>query len=490
MSNKRVLAFDFGASSGRAMIGTFDGEKIELEEIHRFSNDPVLINNVLYWDTLRQLFEIKLGITKAVNNGGFLSIGIDTWGVDFGLIDENGDMIGNPVHYRDERNDGMMEELFKVIPSEELYDKTGLQFMRFNTIFQLYYLAKHKPEVLEKAKKLLFMPDLFAYFLTGETNSEYTILSTSQLLDPKKGEIIWDELEKLGIPKDIFPPVVDAGTCIGKLSDEICKELGAPKADFIAVASHDTASAVVSVPALKPGFVYISCGTWSLMGTELDSPVINELSAKYNVTNEGGFGRTTRFLKNIMGLWLIQESRRQWQREGIDVSFAQLEEEALACQPFRSFIDPDANDFVSPGNMPERVRDFCKRTNQQVPETRGQIMRCIYESLAMKYRNVFAILTEATEKKYNAIHIVGGGTKDKFLCQLTANACNVDVVAGPIEATALGNVAVQLIGLKEIANLAEARKVISNSFEPKNYNPISPINWDDNYERFVSILGK
>ena len=486
--SKRVLAFDFGASSGRAILATYDGDRIEMKEIHRFANDPVLVCGVFHWDVLRLFHEIKQGITRAVHAGGFDAIGIDTWGVDFGLIDKKGRLINNPVHYRDTRTVGMMEEVFKTIPKEELYGRTGIQFAAFNTIFQLAYLQMNESEVLAQADKMLLMPDLFAYLLTGVVRAEYCEVSTTQCLDPKTGDWAYDLIDRLNIPRRLFPPIIDAGDTYGMLSDEICEELGAPKVPVIAVATHDTGSAVVSVPSSEKDFIFISCGTWSLFGTELAAPVINDTTFKFNLTNEGGFGRTTRFLKNIMGLWLIQESRRQWIREGFDVSYADLEREALACEPFKCFIDPDADDFVSPGNLPKRVQEYCRRTGQYVPQTRGEIMRCIYESLAMKYRYTFRAVREVTGLEYSSIHMIGGGTKDRLLCQMAADACNTHVIAGPIEATATGNIAVQLIALGEIKDLAEARKVIAASEQPKFYEPQQPGAYDEAYVRFEKLL--
>lgn len=486
--SKRVLAFDFGASSGRAILGTFDGGIIRMEEIHRFSNDPVNVCGVFHWDVLRLFYEIKQGITKAVHAGGFDAIGIDTWGVDFGLIDKRGHLLNNPVHYRDTRTVGMIEKVCEVIPKEELYNSTGIQIAAINTLYQLAYLQQNEPEQLAQADKLLLMPDLFAYFLTGVTRAEYSEASTTQCLNPKTGDWAYELLDRLNIPRRLFPPIVDAGDTYGLLSDEICEELGAPKVPVIAVATHDTGSAVVAVPSQEKDFIFISCGTWSLFGTELQAPVINETSFKFNLTNEGGFGRTTRFLKNIMGLWLIQESRRQWIREGENVTFADLEREALACEPFRCFINPDDDSFVSPGNLPKRVQEFCQRTGQYVPQTRGEIMRCIYESLAMKYRYTFHAIREVTGLEYTSIHMIGGGTKDRLLCQMAADACATHVIAGPIEATATGNIAVQLIALGEIADLKEARKVIAASEQPKFYEPVDTAAYDAAYARFEKLL--
>lgn len=488
LGGKKLLAFDFGASSGRAILGTYEDGRLRLEEIHRFSNDPVEVGGTLYWDVLRLFFEIKQGITRAVHKGGFDAIGIDTWGVDFGLLDEKGRLLSNPVHYRDRRTDGVMEQVFRKIPRSELYDRTGIQLMNLNTLFQLYSMVENDGDTLSRARTLLFMPDLFAYFLTGSKRAEYTIASTSQLLDPKTGGWATGLLEELDIPTGILPELLETGQTYGLLTEEICEELGCPRVPVIAVATHDTGSAVVAVPTREDDFIYISCGTWSLFGTELQKPVLNEQSRRFNLTNEGGFGRTVRFLKNIMGLWLIQESRRQWNREGADVSYADLEREAVAAEPLRCFVDPDDARFSPPGNLPRRVQEFCRETGQAVPQTRGEIMRCIYESIAMKYRYTRRAIEEVTGRRYSVIHMIGGGTKDRLLCQMTADACGCPVVAGPIEATATGNLAVQLIALGELSGLKEARAAIAASEEPKRYQPVSPAPYDEAYERFVQIM--
>ena len=487
---KRVLAFDFGASSGRAMLATLEDGRIDLKEIHRFGNDPVAVNGVLYWDVLRLWFEIRQAITKANAEGGFGSIGIDTWGVDFGLLDDKGQLLMNPVHYRDTRTEGISDEIFeKVMSKDEIYMRAGIQYMRFNTIYQLCYLKKEYPWLLEKAEVLLPMPDLFAYFLTGEKRSEFTITSTSNLMDPQKKEWDLELCETLGIPTHIFPKMIRPGEQYGTLRPELCEELGCDPVPVIAVATHDTASAVVSAPATEKDFVYISCGTWSLFGTENECPVINETSAAANFTNEGGYGGTTRFLKNIMGLWLIQESRRQWIREGEDVTYAMLEKEALVEEPFRSFIDVDDPAFETPGNLPRRVKEYCEKTGQPVPETRGQVMRCIYESLAMKYRLTFLQLQELTGKTYHSIHVVGGGIKDTLLCRLAADAVGAKVLAGPAEATATGNAAVQFISLGELKDLWDARETIARSIDLKVYEPADTASWDANYARYLKVTG-
>ena len=485
---KRVLAFDFGASSGRAIIGCFDGDKITLEEVHRFSNDPVSVGGTVYWDVLRLFYEIKQGIIKAKIAGGFDSIGIDTWGVDFGLIDSEGKLMENPVHYRDARTAGLVDEAFKTMPKEKLYGITGIQFMELNTLFQLISLKKYRPWMLERADKMLFMPDLFGYMLTGKMCAEYSIASTSQLIDLDKRTWSKEILDAFGIKESVFAPLVQPGTVLGELSKEVCEECGVDPVPVISVCGHDTQSAITSVPCEDGDFAFLSSGTWSLFGTELDKPIVNETSMNINITNEGGFDGSTGFLKNIIGLWLIQESRQQWKREGKEYSYADLEKLALAAEPFKCFIDPDAPEFVPHGNIPERVREFCRKTGQYVPETVGEIMRCIYESLAMKYRLTFEKLRECTERDYPVIHVIGGGTKDGLLCQMTANSCDRTVKAGPIEATVMGNVAVQLMSDGSVKNIGQARKIVADSSELKTFEPKDTDKWAEAYKDFLKVV--
>lgn len=484
---KKVLAFDFGASSGRAMLGTFDGEKITIEEVHRFSNDPVILHKTMYWDILRLMHEIKQGLIKAKGHN-FESIGIDTWGVDFGLLDKKGYLLENPVHYRDIRTQGMLETSFEKIAKERFYEITGNQFMELNTVFQLLSLVKERPELLERVDKILLMPDLLNYLLTGNKVTEYSIASTTQLLDAKNR--VWSDevLEQLGIPKDILTEIVKTGTRVGTLSEEITNELEIHNAEVIAVAGHDTQSAMVAVPAKEEDFIFLSCGTWSLLGTELDEPIIDEKSKAYNITNEGGYDDKVSFLKNIIGLWLIQESRRQWIREGKEYSFAELEKEAANAKPLRCFIDPDAPEFVAPGNIPKRIQAFCQRTGQEVPQTIGEIVRCIDESLALKYRVALEEIKDCTNKNYETIYIVGGGNQSQLLCQMTANACKCSVVAGSSEATVLGNMIIQFITRGIIKDIKTAREIISQSDEIKYYQNKDEQAWDEAYERFKEVL--
>ena len=476
----KVLAFDFGASSGRAMLFTFDGEKLSIEEMHRFSNDPVMAGNSFHWDVLRLFFEIKQGINKTVLAGhkDIKAIGIDTWGVDFGLFDKNGKLLGNPYHYRDTRTSGMIDLADQMMGKKYIFDKTGIQFNFFNTLFQFMAMKKENDPVLG-----------INYLLTGVMKNEYSIASTSQLLNVKTKD--WDKelMEKAGIPTDIFGEIVMPGTVIGELSDDICEELGCPKIPVVAVGSHDTASAVASVPVTEDyKYAYISTGTWALMGSELDSPNVTDTTFQYDFTNEGGVCGKIRFLKNIMGLWIIQESKRQWGREGKNFTFDDLEQAAWSAEPFQSFIDPDCEDFAAPGNMPRRIREFCKRTGQHVPEGEGEIILCVAQSLAFKFRMVADAIEDITKEPLSAVHMVGGGIKDTMVCRFTASATGKTVLAGPVEATSTGNAVVQLMALGKIGSLTEGRQIVKNSFPVKTYEPEDAENWNKAYEAYKKIV--
>jgi rhamnulokinase/L-fuculokinase len=487
--NKRVLAIDLGASSGRAITGNFDGKRITLNEVHRFTNDPVTVNDEIYWDILRLFHEIKQGITKANIEGGFDSIGIDTWGVDFGLLDKDGRLLENPVHYRDARTTGILDEAFRLLPRKDFYSLTGIQFLELNTVFQLLAIKNKRPRLLENADRLLFTPDLLYYMLTGEKVTEYSIASTSQLLDVNTRGWCDTVFEKLGIPRRLVGEITAPGEVSHALSEAVAEECGLDgRKQVISVCGHDTQSAITAVPSGEKNFAFISSGTWSIFGTELDAPIVNEKTLEMNITNEGGCEGKTGFLKNIIGLWLIQESRRHWKRHGSDYSYADLEKLALEAEPFKCFIDPDSPEFSPMGNIPGRVREFCRRTGQYVPETVGEIMRCIYQSLAMKYRLTFEKIKECTGIDYPQIHVIGGGVKDGLLCRLTAEACGVPVKAGPVEATVIGNIAVQLIAQGCIKDVAEARRIIADSESIKTYEPDEAAAWASAYERFREIV--
>ncbi|MBQ7379401.1 MAG: rhamnulokinase [Clostridia bacterium] len=489
MAELKMLAIDLGASSGRGIVGSFDGEKLTLRENHRFSNDPMYVNGRFTWDILRIYFEIKNSITKTIIDGDDIaSMGIDTWGVDYGMVDKNGRLMANPIHYRDTRTENVTDYVKNFVSPEEIYNITGIQAIDFNTLNQLAVEKRDNAEGFDRADKILFIPDLLNYFLTGKMATEYTIASTGMILDASSRKISSELIAKLGIPESKFAPMVEPGTNLGALLPSITDEVGKNRIQVYTTASHDTASAVIAVPATDKDFIYISSGTWSLMGAELDAPLINDATRAANLTNEGGAMGTIRFLKNIMGLWIIQESRRQWKREGKDYSFAQMEAWAKECTPFRSLINVDYKSFGTPGNMPEKIREYCRMTGQPVPESVGEIVRCIYESLALKYRYTVDTIGQLRGKPATMINVVGGGTKDKFLSQMTADACGIPVCAGPEEATAIGNLIMQCIAQGAIKDLAEAREVVANSFEMKHYQPCTEREaWDEAYERFCKL---
>ncbi len=486
-----LLGFDFGASSGRAMLGTYDGEKLELEEIHRFSNDPVMLNGKFVWDVQRLFFEMKAGLLKAVKMGIKLDgIGIDTWGVDFGLLDKNGQLLGIPTHYRDHRTDDMMEKAFQTVPKEEIFRETGLAFMQFNTLYQLLAMKEAGDPTLDMAKTMLFMPDLLAYFLTGEMATEYTIASTSQMINPHTRDWAYSMIEKFGLPTGMLTKIQPAGTVRGVLLKEIADEIGMEQVPVIAIGSHDTASAVAAVPAREDSsFAYISSGTWSLLGAEITEPLSDVAVMKANYTNEGGINGTTRLLKNIMGLWIIQECKREWDRRADAVDFAGLVKLAEQAPAFKAVIDVDDPRFLAPGDMPARIQQYCRETNQPVPEGRGEISRVIYESLALKYRWAIERLEEdLLHKKIDVLHIVGGGSKNVMLNRMTACAINRPVIAGPGEGTVIGNLLVQAMALGKIEGLPQLRKVVAASFENVEYLPEGDAKaWDEAYARLMKL---
>ncbi|WP_018924505.1 rhamnulokinase [Salsuginibacillus kocurii] len=480
-----VLAFDIGAGSGRAVIGDTSDNKMAIKEVHRFSNDPVQANGHLHWDILRLFFEIKEGIRKAHHGGHQIeAVSIDTWAVDFGLLSKNGELLGNPYHYRDHHTDGVMEHVHEsIISREDIFYRTGIQFLPFNTIYQLRALKEADSILLQEADTLLLIPDLIRYFLTGNKVSEFTNATTTQLFNPKT--MTWDEelLNKIGVSIDLFPEVVQPGTKVGTLTDEICEELDVPPLPVMTTGEHDTASAVAGVPALDPQFAYLSCGTWSLIGTETKEAVINEATLAQNFTNEGGVENTFRLLKNIMGLWILEECRSEWKTEE-DVSHNILLAEAAQAEAFRSLIDPDDRVFLNPVSMLEQIKEFCQETGQPVPRTKGEFVRCILESLALKYRFVFERTEELAQHEMHGLHMVGGGIKNEMLCQFTANALGKPVWAGPTEGSALGNLSVSLMGMGKIESLSEARLRILKSTDMKYYFPEDEKSWQKAYEWF------
>ncbi len=484
---KDFLAVDLGASSGRVIWGQFDGSQLRLSEIHRFANFPVQLNSGLHWDILRLWTEIKQGITKAVSQEGsiFTGLGLDTWGVDFGLLDKTGALIGNPYHYRDARTDGMIAAAFQQVPREEIFAQTGIQFMQLNTLYQL--LAMRGTPALEAAHTLLLMPDLFNYWLTGQKAAEFSIATTTQCCDPRQADWAWPMLEKFGIPGGIFPEIIPSGTLLGGLLPEIVQETGASGLQVVAPACHDTGSAVAAVPAAGGSYAWISSGTWSIMGVTVDKPVINPQVLEFNLTNEGGVGGTIRLSKNIVGLWLVQECRRLWTAQGDRYSWDQLTEMAAAAPPLTALIDPDHHDFLMPGDMPARIQAFCRRTNQPVPQSKGAIIRCALESIALRSRWVLSGLETILGYPLEKIHIIGGGTQNLLLNQMIADAANRPVIAGPIEATAIGNILMQMLALGHISSLAEGREIVANSFPLTRYQPAAADAWEIAYQRFLSI---
>ncbi|MDD4773432.1 MAG: rhamnulokinase [Eubacteriales bacterium] len=490
MSQFKMLAVDLGASSGRGIIGRFDGEHLTLEENHRFPNEPVFSAGSLNWDILRIFHEIKASIGKCVlsDDRDIASIGIDTWGVDYGLLDKNGKLLANPYHYRDGRTDDILDHAFDIMSKDEIYKITGIQTMNFNTLFQLLTDMRDDEARFAAADKMLFIPDLLNYFLTGVKQTEYTIASTGALLDAAKRDWSHDIIKRFGIPEGLFTDIVKPCQKVGGLLPRIQEDTGSLSARVVTVGSHDTASAVIAVPAKGDDFVYISSGTWSLMGSEIAEPAITATTARYDFTNEGGVGGKIRFLKNIMGLWLEQESRRQWIREGKSVTYDELSDMAVASKPLAYLINPDDPSFSAPGNMPRRIAEYCRNTGQGAPETMGEIVRCIFDSLALKYRFTVEKIDEIKGSHTPFINIVGGGTKEPPLCQFTADACARPVYAGPVEATAIGNLVAQAMASGEIANISEARHMIRNSFEITMYEPGDTEKWDEGYERFQKLI--
>ncbi len=493
-----ILALDLGAESGRAMLGRFDGQRLRLTEIHRFPNGPVHLPDGLHWDVLRLWSEIRHGLALALREHKALAgVGLDTWGVDFGLLDRDGVLIGNPYHYRDSRTDGMIEEACRRVPRAEIFAQTGIQFMQLNSLYQLLAMVVQRSPALDIAATFLTMPDLFNYWLTGRKVCEFTIATTTQCYDPRpsppsqggaRGGWAYPLLERLGIPTHIFPEVIPPGTILGELLPTVAEEVGAGALPVIAPACHDTGSAVAAVPAQGPDFAYISSGTWSLVGAELTTPEINEKSLAYDFTNEGGIGGTFRFLKNVTGLWLVQECRRAWAREGEELSYDDLTQLAAQAAPLRSIIDPDHADFLKPGDMPARIRAFCQRTGQPVPESKGEIVRCALESLALKYRRVLERIEEILGRRLEPVHIVGGGVQNRLLNQFTADATGRRVITGPIEATAVGNAIAQLMALGHVGSLEEGRRVVRDSFEMTVYEPSGSDGWDEAYTRLLAVV--
>ena len=483
------LAVDLGANSGRVLAGIYDGCILDLRELTRFPNDPVKHENGWHWNIEALFGHIKSGIARGAREFGpaLVSVGVDTWGVDYGLLDASGNLLGSPFQYRDSRTDGMQEEAFRRMPAGEIYRRTGIQFMFFNTIFQLLGESRAPERLLEKADRLLFIPDLINFWLTGCRTNERSFASTSQLYDPRARD--WDRglIAAMGLPDRIFGPLTEAGTVLGPLLPNLAAETGAAGVQVIVPAEHDTGSAVVGVPAEGPEPVFLSSGTWSLMGREMDHPVISEASQAANFSNEGGVFGTTRFLKNIAGMWLLQECKRMWDASGRTVSYDEMVAGAGQAPAFAALIDPDAVEFQAPPNMLEAIAAACRQTGQTAPVEPGAVARVILESVALKYRRTKDLLARVTGKPISTINIVGGGSQNRLLNQFAADATGCRVVAGPVEATSIGNIIMQLYALGKIGSLAEGRALTRNSFATNAYEPKDGAAWDKAYIRFQNL---
>jgi rhamnulokinase len=485
----RFLAFDLGAESGRAVLGTLDGGRLAVREVRRFPNTPLPAEGHIHWNVPALFDEMKAALREisAELAGGPASVGVDTWGVDFGLLGRDGSLLGLPFCYRDKRNFGAMEDYFKIVPREDLYEATGIQFMPFNTLFQVYAMVRERSPLLDAASDLLFMPDLFNYLLTGIKAAEFTIATTSQIMDPRTRAWIPGLFQAMGLSKKILQRVVEPGTVLGPLSEATFRETGLAGLPVVATAGHDTAAAVAAVPAEGRRWAYISSGTWSLVGVEETEPVITPRSRAFNFTNEGGVGGTIRFLKNVTGLWLVQGCRKSWSIDG-SIGYDELARAAAEAPPFRGYVDPDSPDFLNPEDMPEAVAAYLRRTGQKPPVSNAAMVRLLLESLALKYRLVLDQLREMRKEPIEKVHIIGGGSRNELLCRFAANATGLPVVAGPAEATAVGNILVQAMAVGLVPSPAEMRATIRDSFDLRTYEPEEKGAWDDAYARFRGIL--
>jgi rhamnulokinase len=481
---ERYLAVDLGAESGRAVVGEFDGDRLSMREAHRFPNRPVRLPTALHWDLLGIFAEIRAGIAAAQRDGPLASLAVDAWGVDFGLLDERGTLLGNPVHYRDARTDGMLEAAFERVPREEIFERTGIQFLPINSLYQLLALARANDPALRAAATFLTVPDLVNYWLTGEKACEFTIATTTQCFDPRAGAWATELLAQLGIPVHLFPHVLSPGGVLAALRDETGKTLSTP---VVLAGAHDTASAVAGAPLIEADAAYISSGTWSLVGVEVRQPVITPLTLDLNLTNEGGVEGTFRLLRNVMGLWLLQGLRRDLMRQGSSVEYGELIDAASQAAPLQVVLDPDAPEFLRADDMSRAIREFCSARGQQPPAEPGGLARAALEGLALRYRWVLEHLQEVVGRPITTIHVVGGGARNRLLCQMTADASGRRVLAGPTEATALGNLAVQAIAAGRVASLRQARDLIARSFPLDEYVPTPGSAWNEAYERFCKL---
>lgn len=493
MKNPSFLAFDLGAESGRAMRGTLEGGRLRLEEVHRFPNGMLFVCGHWHWNAFRLFEEMKraLAVCAERRDGRMESLAVDTWGVDFAFLAADGSVLGLPYAYRDPQTDGAMEAFFERIPREEVYRLTGIQFMQLNTLFQIFALKRRGSPLLAAARDLLFMPDLFHYLFTGAKRTEFTFATTSQLFNPVKKA--WEPalFEALQVPLSLMQEVVPAGTVLAPVADAILQETGLPPLPAVAVAAHDTGSAVAAVPAEGEDWAFLSSGTWSLLGVELPAPVITDAAREANFTNEGGVDGTTRFLKNITGLWLLQGCRRQWAAEdGKAPDYGALMDLAREAPPFQALVDPDWKGFLNPPDMVDAIRAYCTATGQAAPGTRGRLVRSVLESLALKYRCVLDRLRDLAPRPVNRLHVIGGGARNELLCRFTADAAGIPVLAGPVEATAVGNLLVQARALGHLDTLEAIREVVRNSFEIRRYEPGDGAAWEKAYDRYREVISK
>ena len=480
---KKYLALDLGAESGRAILGTIEDGRLALAEVHRFANIPVSLPDGLHWDIQHLWSEIRTGIGLSAVRAPLASLGLDTWGVDFALLDKDGTLLGDPHHYRDTRTDGMLEEAFRRIPREAIFAQTGIQFMQLNTLYQLLSMVVTKDPQLEVAQTFLTIPDLFNYWLSGKITCEFTNATTTQCFNPLSRSWAFPLLETLGIPTYIFPSICEPGTSLGSLLSPIASETGVGSIPVIAPACHDTGSAVAAVPANQADFAWLSSGTWSILGAEVREPTLSAKALAYNFTNEGGVCGTWRLSKNITGLWLVQECKREW-----NLPYDQITHLAAAAKPFLAVIDPDSTLFLHPGHMPEKIRKFCEDTGQTVPMTRGEVVRVALESLALKYRFVLERLEELAGRRLEPLHIFGGGVRNCLLDQFSADATGRMVIAGPVEATAIGNILMQAIMMGDLDSLQDARQLVRHSFGIEEYHPGLGDGWESAYQKLKSFL--
>jgi len=488
MKPAQILAFDLGAESGRAVLGRLENGRLAVREVRRFPNTPVRLFGHIHWNVFALLEEMKKAMKECAADAP-ASVGIDTWGVDFGLLARDGSLLGLPYCYRDTRTRGAMEAYFKLVPREALYEATGIQFMPFNTVFQVYAMVRDRSPVLDAASDLLFMPDLFNYLLSGEKASEFTMATTSQMFDPRTRSWNPGLFQAMGFSRRILQKVVEPGTVLGPLLSEVASEAGIDRVPVVATASHDTAAAVAAVPASGGNWAYISSGTWSLVGVEEKAPIITRAALERNFTNEGGVAGTVRFLKNVTGLWLVQQCRKAWEGEGARVAgYEELARLAGEAPAFEALIDPDDPGFLNPPDMPEAIRTFCKKTGQSPPASEPGTIRSILESLALKYRLVIDQMEAVIGHQVERIHVIGGGSRNRLLCQFTADATGRPVSAGPAEATAVGNILVQAMALGLVGSHKEMRTVVRESFRPEEYEPRQSSSWREAFERFRTII--